>query len=1278
MFIGKVVASFCAAALLLAPSDSEGADHGMDEKVLSQIPKDLQAIVDSGQSSGVVALVARNGKIASIDAVGWRVIDKEPMEATDVFRCASMSKPFVAASIMMLVDEGKLKLDDLVEDHIPEFKWQKVDTINRYQVRFRGSRSSDGLPTAQHPLTIRTLLNHTDGLPVTRSTKAAKTIKERALASAKNPLMWEPGSKCLYGGEGLHVAAWLVEKYSGLPYTEFLQTRILDPLGMKSTWFTYKDIPEGRRLPGHRKRKNKWEPFFKGDPKIGGSGHYFAVDAGLYSTAGDMFLWHQMLLNGGEYGGVRLLSKNSVREMTSNQTGDAKLDEKMKNFVWGLTWKVVHTPEGNTAMLSKGSFGKGGAGNTIWADPDTKTLYIVMQNISGGDHTLAIDTVLKTASAAIVTKASASNPEEGTPIPGRAVEFRTNYCIDCHDAASMKGDLNLDLTSIDWSQKESRALWAKVLKANEEGLMPPPKKDQPTGEEREKIIAWLDSSLVEHTPIGGTLPRRLNQAEYQATIRKLLHFPEFKLPMGFPSDTEYHGFNNVGEGLVLSPPHLEAYASVAQEIADQIFPPAKSAPKPRSWKAGPEDMVLSFSAAGVHGDALRLASRSVDIMRSCTWPSRIEISDSGTYRLSVDASKFLSDEGRPFKEAMILEVYARAVTATDRSKIQDFRLLKEIKVSSEKSRTTTFEADLYEGETVLFRWKNAEMTHDPPDTAEAFEILAEENPRFLAAWLKTVFPKGDPKRPIRIANLRGRNGWDTVSKHMADPNLDLTHASGDSALAQAFFKLAASKGKTTIADCLCYFYHTKGPAMEMHQLSIEGPSKLVESPADLKQRERQLKITGTPHEGQSKEAFLRDFLAGFLPRAFRKAVTDETVETYLTIAKRHWDAGHTYEEGMHLLFRNILISPRFLYRCLGAGELDDFDLATRLSYFLTQGPPDETLIDLARRGRLSATRPSKADPAKMEYWVLRREAERLMPTEYTDPMIQSFVGQWLDTDSLHGIMPDPKFKFDETSIDIAKYETERFFTEILTKNLPMTDFIDPDFTFSSIAFVQRNYGFTPKTTSDKNGKTSSASKRKLQRLKIERGGRHGGLLGQSAILTATANGVDTQPVIRGVWVLENILGIPTPKPPKNVPALTPDTRGTTTPREMLTAHTNEASCATCHQRIDPVGFALENYDPVGRWRTEWPGTNTRIDASGILPDGTRIENAIELKSWMVDNIDLFSECVSEKLMIYATGRIPNYTEKREIEVIVRQNRESGNGFRNLVFSLIESETFRSK
>ena len=411
-----------------------------------------------------------------------------------------------------------------------------------------------------------------------------------------------------------------------------------------------------------------------------------------------------------------------------------------------------------------------------------------------------------------------------TPIPDPVQDILMQNCLKCHDEDSQKGDVNLDHVSIDWSNQKELDVWLRAVDAIKQGLMPPPDQKQPSREDREAILAFLDKNLLKNIPIGGTLPRRLNKAEYESTIRNLLHLPDFKLPLGFPNDIEYHGFNNVGEGLVLSPPHLEAYASVARDIADQIFPPPKPKPEKKIWSADPEDMVLSFSAAGVHGNALRLASRSVDVMRSCSWPSRIEISDSGTYAITVDASKFLSDEGSPFLEDMILEVYARAVIATDRSKISDFRLLNEIAVVSEEPQTTVFEADLYQGETVLFRWKNAVMTHDPPATAEAFEILSEENPKFLAAWLKTVFPSGDVTRPIGISVLQGRNGWDTVSKYMQDPDLDLSHATPDSVLAKAFFKLAAGKGKASIADCLCYFYHTKGPAMEIHHLTIEGPS----------------------------------------------------------------------------------------------------------------------------------------------------------------------------------------------------------------------------------------------------------------------------------------------------------------------------------------------------------------------------------------------------------------------------------------------------------------------
>jgi CubicO group peptidase (beta-lactamase class C family) len=387
-----LITSFCAGTLLLAASYSVAAEHGMDEKVLSQIPKNLKALVGRGQSSGMVTLVARNWQIASIDAVGWRIMDKEPLETTDVFWAASITKSFVAVAIMMMVDEGHLQLDDLVEKHVPEFKGQKVKT---------GKRSAE---TAKHPLTIRNLLNHLDGLPKNHArSRATKTIKERVLKAAKDTLMWEPGTKWMYGGEGLYVAAYLVEKYSDMPYAEFLKTRMLDPLGMKNTYFTIKNVPKDRAVPLHRKLRNgKWEHSFRGDF---GNGHYFAVDGGFFSTVEDLFPWCQMLLNGGEYGGVRYLSEKSVGELTHKQTGDVEPAGHGPGNFHALAFQEAVEPQGPTAALTKGSFGKGGSGgSTTWVDPSTKTIYIMLQNISGGDKNLTQSTFLNTAAKAIPPK----------------------------------------------------------------------------------------------------------------------------------------------------------------------------------------------------------------------------------------------------------------------------------------------------------------------------------------------------------------------------------------------------------------------------------------------------------------------------------------------------------------------------------------------------------------------------------------------------------------------------------------------------------------------------------------------------------------------------------------------------------------------------------------------------------------------------------------------------------------------------------------------------------
>jgi len=843
-----------------------------------------------------------------------------------------------------------------------------------------------------------------------------------------------------------------------------------------------------------------------------------------------------------------------------------------------------------------------------------------------------------------------------SPIPEKPYALIERYCLDCHDSDTQKGEVNLETESIDWSAKDNQHLWERVHKVVNEGLMPPENKKQPTSSEREELSRWLDSTLLQHIPIAITPPRRLSNTEYQTTIQKLFEIHDFKLPVGFPPDAKYHGFNNIASGLTISPPLMEAYQNVASQLADSLYPPARETPKVKTLVAGPDDLVLSFSAATVHGDALRLVSRGNDsVMRSCTWPSRMEVNRSGTYRITVSASKF-----KPIKdEPMELEIRAREVAASDRTHVGSFRFLKTFEFSKESAESFTFDADLYEGQTLMFRWKNAETTHNPSEVSAHMRAWFERDKRMLAAWQHTVYPgQGVKERSGGLGSLRGLNGWNIVKQHLNDPDLDLSNATMDHPKTVALLKVlkTISGGRFNLADAICHYYHENGPALQLHKVSMEGPLKLVDSPQDKQRYAKRKRLFGNVAEEKTEEYF-EAALHKFLVRAFRGPVAKETIDRYSRIGTTHWKEGHSFEEGMHLVLRKILVSPRFLFRSIPTKDTQQHQLAARLSYFLKGSPPDSTLLKLADSGQLS-------DPT-----VLKKEALRLMPKDARrDIMIKSFTGQWLETDRLGEIMPDPKFKFDASKIGMARLEVEYFFAAMLKENRPLADFIDPDFTYTTPIFAKDVYKIDRKLK----GRHDS-----IQRVNLSQGGRVGGLLGQSAIMLTTANGVDTQPVLRGVWVLENIIGMPPPEAPEDVPALTPDIRGATTPRELLSAHTKEAACAGCHKRIDPVGFVLENYDPVGRWREVWPKSKKKIDPTGVLPDGTKIKDVTELKKWLVENINFFGLCLSEKLMTYATGRIPNYAERKELESIVSLNIDREKGFQDLLLDLIQSNTFRN-
>jgi len=856
----------------------------------------------------------------------------------------------------------------------------------------------------------------------------------------------------------------------------------------------------------------------------------------------------------------------------------------------------------------------------------------------------------------------------------------TKYCVECHDALVKKGDLDLDSKLSDWSSPTNVKLWEKVLPVVSDGSMPPAKEPQPSDAERKMLAKWLDSSLRENTSFGGTLARRLSKEEYQNTIRILFDLPAYQVPLGFPDDSTRHGFNNTGEGLIMSPTLMGAYLKVANQVADELIPVKKKAEESSIRILKPDDMVANYAAAAKYDNALRFASSGKQIMRSCSWPKQMTVTSSGIYKITVRASSFLprSRNLMPKDEPMQLELRARDLAVGEREMIHRFRLLKTVSVTTSSPEDVSFEAELYEGETVLVRWNNSPLSFggaQNKDLGKQVRKHFEKDKRILAAWQKAVLENShDPKEAglFNYGDLRGMSGWEQFKKAFQDENLDMSHATMDSVQTKKLIALFVSQGNV-LGEAFAYDYFEKGPALDLHEIRVEGPFKIVDSPSDKKVKARALRLFGGRDEALSMEENITKLLEDLLPGIFRKPVESRTINAYLEMATEHWAQGHSYESGLHLLIRSILISPRFLYRSLDDGPMDDYDLAARLSYFLTQAPPDKILMDLARRGRLSAVRPSKADPSKMEYWVLRREAKRLMPIGPSARMVQSFTSQWLGTKRLETIMPDPVFEFTSDDLGLAKREVEYFFTEMLKTNRPMTNFIDPDFTFTTPAFAEKIYQVEiDKTKAEKNNAN------KFQKITLARDGRYGGLLGMSAVMTTTANGVDTQPVIRGVWVLENILGMPVPPPPNDVPALTPDTQGAKTLRDILAAHTKEKSCMSCHRKIDPLGFVLEHFDPVGRWRDKWPESETTIDASATLLDGTKVTDSTGLKRWILANIDFFSRCLAVKLTIYATGREPSYIEVKEIEEIVKSNRENKQGFQDLFVDLILSKTFRSK
>ena len=848
------------------------------------------------------------------------------------------------------------------------------------------------------------------------------------------------------------------------------------------------------------------------------------------------------------------------------------------------------------------------------------------------------------------TSAHAQVPAASTTITSPQQQFLSRYCTDCHEPGNAENDVILSDDTINWTKPESREQWELVQSLIDRQIMPPTDSEQPSEKERAGILSWLDTQLVEHSPIGGTPLRRLSSREYRNTIAAIFDLPKFQLPSNFPPDSSVHGFDNQGENLMIAGSHLEAIADTATAIADSFFLPPPPAPDQREVIALPKDLTISYSSACLIDGTMRLASSGPNLRRNATWPSRFLAPATGEYLLEITAS--VSPNA-----SVPAEIEVSAMTNAK----SNSRVIHRLNLDNTKPRTMTVEARLEKGETVTLRFANGALDYENKPAYKKLLIeLFDEQPRLAAAWHAV----GDP--------ARGGSGWARVVEKLNDPNLDATpfinEKSKRDAVATTMTKNSVKSGET-----LVYRFFEQGPYLAIHGLKIVGPTEVYPSKDEVLRLKRRKEFTSGLSE-KSPRAEIESFLQQFLGKTFRRSAHENEITAYANLIQAEHLRTGSLDQGLHLAVRSALLSPAFLYRNIGDGKLTDNELASRLSYFLKSMPPDERLQKIANDAKLGNTK------------TLLSQAKRLCSSQ---ALAADFTSQWLGLDTLNHLMPDVRLiqNFKPTHKASMKLEVQRTFQHVLDNNLPVHDLVTPDFIFTDERLGWDFYGLQQYKPAKK--RESKKIPKGMQQVTIERDARRGGLLTMPAVLMATANGVDTQPVLRGVWVLENILGNRPPEPPNAVPALTPDTRGTSSPRERLAAHMASESCAACHKAIDPLGFVLENFDPVGRWRDHYPlyveekGKSRRvdgakIDASGMLPDGQALNDIQDLKRWLKDNPEPFVCCISEKLLSYATGRQMNYRERKIIKEIVASQATNEYRFRDLLLALVQSEIFRTK
>jgi hypothetical protein len=818
--------------------------------------------------------------------------------------------------------------------------------------------------------------------------------------------------------------------------------------------------------------------------------------------------------------------------------------------------------------------------------------------------------------------------------------FLSRYCVDCHDGDVQKGDRRLDDLPLKVGTDIAIAeRWQEVLHQLQLGEMPPAKKKQPTDEERRALLAWIEGQLIQAQTSaqdrgGQVVHRRLSRAEYLHTMQDFFGFDgDFDPTTSFPGDEELEGFRNIGSALRTSRHHLEQYLKAADAVLDHVYDLAdvKGKPEAKQWKDSADKMRDLNDAFGL----------GVISAEKAKGPAYIHMSHGlRNQELIFDSKLFLSrlgDTGVPHSGWYEVEVEA---TAANRHHPYGKDLMlggltayyKDLKSYYDESRPMQLGIGR-QGEGM----KGNGWRLIPPNIIHATELPDD---RYITVRARIWLDRGTvPYLSWIDGPPKGTRGQFISTKLYKY----------DSSVPKIEKQVWANLALRAERDKL-YRHLYQGPEVRVHYWQVTGPMR-----DDKVHPARTLLFAKiAPDEKQIEPERLQTELQALASRLFRREVTGEDIAPYASAVQKRLDGKTRFADAARPVFKALLCSSEFLFLTepdSDAKTITPMQLATRLSYFLTAGPPDNILRSLANKGALDAK-------------AIITETDRLLDSPRADRFLRLFTEQWLGLNKL-GTMPPSKETFPAYHIDrlepAMKEETWRFIADLIRTNKPVTALVDADFTYLN-AGLARLYEL-PTVSGDH-----------LQRVSLPADSARRGLLGQASILTITANGVETSPVTRGVWLLEKIFGTPPSPPPPDVPPIEPDIRGATTIRQQLEKHRNVQACADCHAKIDPLGFALEAYDPIGHFRSAYPN-GAAIDTSGEYR-GQPINSPADIRAYLIKHPDLLAQNLAHRLLTYALGRPLGFADQPALRRLQADWKAKDHTLRELIHLITTNELMR--